>query len=274
MPRIYDIIKAPQDLTYLTWDERSAPSGAPGTSPKAREGTGAHAIIYQLPQSPAVPGEVNPDLLCQLLSSRLMELLGIPHAPITLIRAYVRRNRRTELTWLTKTRPNRRQNQQKASLAQVFGTMGRPDETPLEFCQRNDWLPQISGMFLVDYLSANRSRTGAQIEVARNPDGSLEMTPLLPSSQCFTTSFRMQMWRSRPLEPIRANNFLGSADAAGNLLLMDPSFSCAPLTTASRAAFLAGLKSIADGASLNGAWTIVWKRWQAYQELLGSGRAE
>lgn len=270
MPRYYDIVKTPQDLTYLTWDERTTPSGALGAHPKAREGSGAHAVIYQLPRTFAMPGHVNPDLLCQLLSSRLMELLGIPHAPITLIRAYVQRNHRTELTWLTKTRPNRRPNQQKASLDQIFGTMGYPEEDPLEFCRRNGWLHQVSALFLVDYLSANRSRTGSQIEVLRNPDGSLEFAPLLPSSECFTTSFRMQMWKSRALEPVRANYFLGSQDAASNLLLMDPSYSCTPLSTASRAPFVAGLEGIADGANLKGAWIITWKRWQAFQKLLNS----
>ncbi|MDO4502107.1 MAG: hypothetical protein Q4D06_02890 [Coriobacteriia bacterium] len=267
MPRNYDIVKTPQDLTYLEWDERGRPSGAQGSRLKAREGTGAHAVLYKLPRDPAMPGEVNRDLLCELLSCRVMRLLGIEHVPVTLVRAQISLNGRTELTWLLRTMNYRNPSQQKASLEQIHGTFAQPGEGTWEFCLRNGWQDQLSGMFLADYLCANRSRTGRQIEVLRTADGTMRPAPILPSSRCLVSSFRMQTWRKNALESVRANNYLGESSCLQNLQLMSPAFTCRELSASDRTAFRGGLTDIADHVQLNGSWTIVWKRWQAYCEL-------
>ena len=169
--RAYDMTKARQDLRYLSWDEHTQPSGLTGTCPKAREGTGVNATFYKLCDEDRACDIHNQAPFNELVACRLMDILGIAHVKQHLVHARIKVQGHERDAWLLRSKCYREKGMQSAALELVFDAGQQQYETPLEFCLRQGWSHQVSALLLVDFLIANRSRTGDNIESIRQPAG-------------------------------------------------------------------------------------------------------
>ncbi len=270
--RAYDMTKARQDLRYLSWDEHTQPSGLTGTCPKAREGTGVNATFYKLCDEDRACDIHNQAPFNELVACRLMDILGIAHVKQHLVHARIKVQGHERDAWLLRSKCYREKGMQSAALELVFDAGQQQYETPLEFCLRQGWSHQVSTLLLVDFLIANRSRTGDNIEVVRKPDGTCELAPLYANarsliSSCCTTELSIE--RFDPLLDLDANNFLGSRSLVENLQFVDPAFEVQPLLPEHRELLFCGFRGILPKLYQDAMWDIIWGRWRAYARLRG-----
>lgn len=84
-----DVISKLQDLRRLTWTERSSSSGTAGCFLKAREETGGGTWFYKLSCYDSYRGIYGHECVNEVIASRLMELLSIPHLECRLVHTLV-----------------------------------------------------------------------------------------------------------------------------------------------------------------------------------------
>ena len=94
------IIHDLQDMTHLSWAKVRHSSGTAGSFLKAYDDVGGKRIYYKLSDYDAVLGIVGHECVNELITCRLLRLLGIPHLEYTLIHALVSIDDQETETWL------------------------------------------------------------------------------------------------------------------------------------------------------------------------------
>ena len=218
--RAYDVIRTTQDLRYLAWAETGQTSASGGTFLKARTGTGAHATYYKLSCYDSYRGVYGHECVNEVVASRLMDILDIPHVRYTLVHARILVDGMEHTTWLARSKSFRATGESKMAFDTFFDLKHCAGESQLQFCERFGWTEHVHQMMLVDYLIANRDRHGANIEVLRTRDGHLRIAPLFDNgvSLVFSCYGDEECVRSfDPLKDVRANNFIGTRSLQENL---------------------------------------------------------
>lgn len=272
--RAYDVITAIQDLRGLDWSESGQTSASGGTFLKARTGVGAHATYYKLSCYDSYRGIYGHECVNELVASRLMGLLGVPHVRYALVHALVRVDGIEHETWLARSKSFRKSGETKMAFDTFFDLMHEKGESQLDICERYGWLESIQKMMLADYLIANRDRHGANIEVLRGKDGSLQLAPLFDNGvsllfSCYGDVGRIS--RFDPLEDVRANNFIGTRSLEANLQFVPRDIEVRPLSESARKELLLGLEGALPGEHLDAIWNMIWQRWQHWQKLQAEG---
>ena len=162
------IIRQPQDLTYLSWTNIRQSSGTAGSLLKSQETTAEGKIFYKLSNYDVVNGITGHESVNEIIADRLLSLLGFPHVSYQLIHADIVIDRKPFRTWLCASQDFRRRGEKKIPLDIYYDLNKQEDESPLQFCLRNGWGEYIWQMLLVDYLILNRDRHGANMEVLEN----------------------------------------------------------------------------------------------------------
>ncbi|MBR5345557.1 MAG: hypothetical protein IK127_07005, partial [Clostridia bacterium] len=134
----------------------------------------------------------------------------------------------------------------------------------------------IHEMLDLDYLILNRDRHGANMEVLRNPrQKDVRLAPLFDHglsllSRCESTEamLREDLMADKPVQC-----FVGSRSAWENLSLIP--LGCHPnlhaLKESDGETLLDGLSDALDRQWLDRIWEMIWKRWQAYENLRDQG---
>ena len=280
-----DIEPKLQDLTHLDWSESVVSSATGGSFLKARSGEGAEATYYKLSCYDETNGIYGHECVNEIIASRLMDVLFIPHVAYRLVHARIHVDGREHQTWLAESRSFRKRGESKMSLSHFYGLNRLEGEGRLQFCERFGWMPGVKLAMLVDYLIANRDRHGANLEVIKTRDGSIRLAPLFDNgvSLCFS-SYRAELLRAvDPLQDITANNFLGSRSLEENLLKHVPAnLPIGRLREAHKSNLVGGLAPALDHAveGVDGRevgeflWSMIWKRWCWYENLRDSGRLQ
>ena len=267
--RAYDITHSLQDLRYLTWDEASQPSGLGGPKPKAREGTGPNAVYYKLPAYNENAGSCGWDTANQLLCTRLARELGFATADCHLVHALVHIDGRELETWVLRSKSYREPGERAISLKDFFEMRCLPGEGLLAFCRRMGWGQQLGRMALLDYLSANRGRDSASLELLCSAEGAYRLAPLTGGSFSLTSAFPRRLWRLDPLADLPASSYPGGSSLFECMALASEGLDVTPLTPASKRRLTKGLEEVTPAGSefLEGSWHIIWKRWEEYARL-------
>lgn len=265
MPRAYDILKTPQDLTHLSWDEHAAPSGMAGTRAKAREGTGPNAVFYKM-QHTGDLGRNACDCFAELICARLMRQLGVEHAPTQLLFAQYAEGRPAR--WVIRSRSFRQTSERAIPLPVFFEMRGKPHETPLDLCLRMGWEHQLAQIFLVDYLTATRSRDESCFEVLCSKDGAYRLSPCMPRGFSLANAFPGQTWRLFATADVNTANYLGNASLEKNLDLIPQDFPIPRFDAGLRETLFAGLADVEPAPLfLEASWSIISGRWQHLESL-------
>lgn len=265
MGRTRDIIKTEQDLTYLDWNEIARPSGLTGERAKAREGTGANAVFYKL-RHPGELGRNYHDCFAELICSRLYRHLGIDHVSKQLVFAKIHPDKPAE--WVVKSKSYRKPGERAVSLSVFHELQGLPGESPLDLCKRMGWSQRVWDMFMVDFITATRSRTSVCFEVIADRSGAYRLSPLIPRSFSLANSFPLQTWRVLSTADVGTYNYLGSNSLQENLNSLPDDYPIPRFSKRTCDELFSGLYEIApDPSFLDASRTVLEKRWQLLEDV-------
>jgi hypothetical protein len=270
------IIHELQDMTHLSWAKTRNSSGAAGSFLKAYEDGVDGKTYFKLSNYDAWKGIIGHECVNEIIVDRLLSILGISHLPYQLIHAKILIDQKEYETWLCASKDFKQRGESKIALDAYYQAESLPNESPMDFCIRNGWESTVYEMLVVDYLILNRDRHGANMEVLRNQrKKTIRLAPLFDHglsllSRCESTEamLREDVMADKPVQC-----FVGSRSSWENLRLIprDQRPPLHPLTENDRAILLEGLSEALDQQWLDRIWEMIWKRWQAYEDLCNQG---
>lgn len=275
--RSSDVVKTRQDLRRLVWSERANTSGTAGCFLKARETTGAETWYYKLSCYDSYRGIYGHECANEVVASRLMGLLGVPHLEYQLVHALVSIDGVEHDTWLNRSRSFRQQGERKVAFDTFYDMEKKSGESPLELADRFGWGEAIQRMMIVDYLIANRDRHGANIEVLRDRQGVVRLAPFFDSGlsfACFCYGDTERVQAFDPLSDVNANNYLGTRSLEENIRRFVDARTVAqlaqPLSPEHRMVLFRGLEGALPQGHRDKMWDIMWERWCRLENLCHS----
>ncbi len=268
-----DVINKLQNMTHLAWDEKAVTSGTGGTFLKSRTKTSRKIVYYKLSCYDRYRGIYGHESVNELLASRILERLCIPHIPYRLIHAMVIVNGKEHETWLSESCDYRAAHERRLALDRYIEQNALGDETPLEFCARKGWSDDVNAMMAFDYLIINRDRHGANVEVVLS-DGDVKLAPLFDHGvslafSCYDDCDRIA--RFDAMDDYQAQNYLASRSLEYNLQLIPKGTLRGCIIGDGQDWLFHGLKDAMPVELRDKVWEIVETRWQ---HLLDLGIAE
>ena len=270
------IIHELQDMTHLSWAKTRNSSGTAGSFLKAYEDGVDGKTYFKLSNYDAWKGIIGHECVNEIIVDRLLSILGISHLPYQLIHAKILIDQKEYETWLCASKDFKQRGESKIALDAYYQAESLPNESPMDFCIRNGWESAVYEMLVVDYLILNRDRHGANMEVLRNQrKKTIRLAPLFDHglsllSRCESTEamLREDVMADKPVQC-----FVGSRSSWENLRLIprDRRPPLHPLVENDRAILLEGLSEALDQQWLDRIWEMIWKRWQAYEDLCNQG---
>ena len=270
------IIHELQDMTHLSWAKTRNSSGTAGSFLKAYEDGVDGKTYFKLSNYDAWKGIIGHECVNEIIVDRLLSILGISHLPYQLIHAKILIDQKEYETWLCASKDFKQRGESKIALDAYYQAESLPNESPMDFCIRNGWESAVYEMLVVDYLILNRDRHGANMEVLRNQrKKTIRLAPLFDHglsllSRCESTEamLREDVMADKPVQC-----FVGSRSSWENLRLIprDQRPPLHPLAENDRAILLEGLSEALDQHWLDRIWEMIWKRWQAYEDLCNQG---
>ena len=267
------IIHELQDMTYLSWAKIRNSSGTAGSFLKAYSDLGGIKTYYKLSNYDAMRGIVGHECVNEIIVDRLLTLLGVEHLHYQLIHALVMLNGNTEEVWLCASEDFKKTGESKIALDAYYqAEQLDASETPLQFCIRNGWEDYIYTMLVIDFLILNRDRHGANIEVLRNRRRkTIRLAPLFDHGLSFV--FRCETEEALAKEDVLSDKpvqcYVGSRSAWENLRLIpaDKHPKLNTLQETDKDFIMAELENILPKAWQDKIWDMIWRRWQAYENL-------
>ena len=270
------IIYELQDMTHLSWAKTRNSSGTAGSFLKAYEDGVDGKTYFKLSNYDAWKGIIGHECVNEIIVDRLLSILGISHLPYQLIHAKILIDQKEYETWLCASKDFKHRGESKIALDAYYQAESLPNESPMNFCIRCGWESTVYEMLVVDYLILNRDRHGANMEVLRNQrKKTIRLAPLFDHglsllSRCESTEamLREDVMADKPVQC-----FVDSRSSWENLRLIprDQRPPLHPLAEHDRPILLEGLSEALDQQWLHRIWEMIWKRWQAYEDLCNQG---
>lgn len=270
---MYDIIFELQDMRSLDWATRKMSPGTPGCFLKAYEEANGKRVYYKLSNYDSYRGVFGHECVNELIVSRVMDVLGIPHVSYRLIHAQVIIDGKEIETWISASDNFRKDNEEKLAYDLFYDLQKEGNESPLGFAIRNGWELYIYQMFCIDYLIANRDRHGSNLEVLRNEeDESIRISPLFDQgvSLLFSTYGDEKLIENTDvMRDFPVNNYIGSRSLEYNLSLIPESFDLKInlLKQEDRKYILRGIDKILTQSHINKIWEMIWERWCYFEKI-------
>jgi hypothetical protein len=269
------IIKEKQDMTYLSWSKIRHSSGTAGSFLKSYSELGGKKTYYKLSNFDSVRGVIGHECVNEIIVDRLLEILGIEHLHYQLIHAEILISGQPYEVYLCASEDFKQPGESKIALDAYYELEKLEEETPLQFCIRNGWEEYIDQMLVIDFLILNRDRHGANIEVLRNSrKRTIRLAPLFDHglSLLFNCMNDTAVEKYDVMEDKLTNNYIGSRSTWDNLKLIpaDRMPKLNPLRESDRALLLEGLDGVIPQNLQNQIWTMIWKRWCAYEDFCHS----
>ena len=267
-----DFITELQDLRYLDWTDKKLSVGTPGCFLKAYEEKNGIRFYYKLSNYDSYRGIFGHECVNELIVSRLLEVLEIPHLAYQLIYARLVIDGQEHRGYITKSVNFRKENEKKIPLDVFFELHREEKESPLDFAKRYGWEQYVYRMLVVDFLICNRDRHGANIEILLDENEEPRPALLFDHGLSFLFSCYDNLESVRKfdvLEDRAVNNFIGSKSLEYNLGLIHGGrklFSGA-LKAEHEEMLLRGLGEVLPEVHLKKIWEMLWARWERYVEI-------
>lgn len=264
-----DLVATPLDFTHLVWSERVNTSGTGGTFLKARERLSRTTRYYKLSCYDSYRGVYGHECANELVASRLMDALGVPHVSYRLLHAQVLVGGVLRHTWMSESEEFKGPGDKKTAFDLFYDLHKLDGESPLELCDRFGWRRQIERMMGVDFLIANRDRHGANIEVLRSPGGEPRLAPLFDNGlsfafSCYGDEGRVRQFDS--LSDVNANNFIGTRSLEENLGFISETLDFKPLSDECIESLFRGLEQVLPEAHQEKMKEMLRLRWSRLVE--------
>ncbi len=267
-----DIIFELQDMRHLDWAMRKMSPGTPGCFLKAYEENAGKRMYYKLSNYDSYRGVFGHECVNELIVSRVMDVLGIPHVKYNLIHAQIMIDEKELNTWISVSENFRKENEEKLAYDMFYDLQKEKDESPLEFAIRNGWALYMYQMFCVDFIIANRDRHGSNLEILRNEDDDVRLAPLFDQgvSLLFSThGNEKEIENIDVMKDFMANNYIGSKSLEYNLSLIPLEYDLRinSLKETDRDYIFNGIEKILSKKHINKLWEMIWKRWCYFEKI-------
>ncbi|MGN0650972.1 MAG: hypothetical protein ACI4KM_11085 [Oscillospiraceae bacterium] len=204
-----------EDLRALSWGETLSQRSTDGTYPKAIAGDRYYKMSM-------VSGNtvVGHESLNEVIVSRLLKALNIPHIEYELANALVEYNGADFATPLCYSREFIHRGNSAMTLENWIEAGGY--NSPIEFFKRENLTEYLYQMLLVDFLIINRDRHGANLEILKTPQG-IRLVPLFDNGLSFVAPCQNDLELIKAFEPmknVQCNNFIGGYSLFENLKLI------------------------------------------------------
>lgn len=269
------IISEIQDMSTIDWAVRKMSPGTPGCFLKAYEETNGERIYYKLSNYDSYRGIFGHECVNELVVSRVMDVLDIPHVSYNLVHATIQIDNSEVVTWVSSSRNFRTSDEEKMAFDMYYDLEKIEGESPLEFAIRNGWERYVYQMFCIDYIVANRDRHGSNIEVLRKEkSGEVRLAPLFDQgvSLLFSTyGDEHQIEKFDVMQDFVVNNYIGSRSLDFNLSLIPERYDLqiSRLKESDRQYIMDGINQILTQNHADKLWTMIWNRWCHFEEICG-----
>ena len=268
-----DIICELQDMKHLDWAAKKMSPGTPGCFLKAYEEVNGKRLYYKLSNYDSYRGVFGHECVNELIVSRVMDVLRIPHVKYKLIHARIVIDGKEQETWVSVSENFRKDNEEKLAYDLYYDLQKEGNESPLEFAIRNGWGLYMYQMFCIDYLIANRDRHGSNLEVLRNDEeDSVRMAPLFDQgvSLLFSTYGNEKLLEETDvMRDFPVNNYIGSKSLEYNLSLIPKGYDLQiwKLKKEDQDYIFSGIKHVLSEVHRNKIWEMIWKRWCFFEQV-------
>lgn len=266
-----DLFLEKEDYTYLTWNKIRSSSGTAGSFLKSTENLTDRKIYYKLSNYDSMRGIVGHECVNELIVSRLLNALNIPHLEYRLIHGEVLVEGKVYDTFFCSSDSFRKKGERKITFEDYYQMQREHDESPLDFARRLNWQDKVYQMLLIDFLILNRDRHGANIEVIMDGNGGVRMAPLFDQglSLLFGCTTDEEINKYDVMEDKPVQNYFGGKSAKENLKLISPKVNLCSrkLTEGDKDYIIQGLNEVLSEVHLDKIWEMIWKRWKYYEGL-------
>ena len=268
-----DIICELQDMKHLDWAARKMSPGTPGRFLKAYEEVNGKRLYYKLSNYDSYRGVFGHECVNELIVSRVMDILRIPHVKYKLIHARIVIDGKEQETWVSVSENFRKDNEEKLAYDLYYDLQKEDNESPLEFAIRNGWGLYMYQMFCIDYLIANRDRHGSNLEVLRNDEeDSVRMAPLFDQgvSLLFSTYGDEKLLKEIDvMRDFSVNNYIGSKSLEYNLSLIPKEYDLQiwELKIEDQDYIFNGIDHVLSEIHREKIWEMIWKRWCFFEQV-------
>lgn len=267
-----DFLEELQDLRHLDWTDKKLSVGTPGCFLKAYEEKEGLRFYYKLSNFDSYRGIFGHECINELIVSRLLDVLKIPHLSYQLVYAKICIDGQDRKGYISKSANFRKRNEKKIAFDVYYELHRENKESPLEFAERYGWAEYVYQMFVVDYLICNRDRHGANIEILLDEKENPHPAPLFDHGLSFLFSCYDNLESVRKFDVLEdrvVNNFIGSKSLEYNLGLIPKGKKLFPgkLKKEHKKELLIGMDRILPEEHLKKIWEMLWKRWKRYVEI-------
>ena len=270
--RMNDFIKELQDLRYLDWENKKISIGTPGCFLKAYEEKDGIRIYYKMSNYDSYRGIFGHECVNELIVSRLLDILEIPHLRYQLVFAKLCIDEQETEGYIARSVNFRKENEKKIVFDTFYELYREKKESPLEFAKRFGWEQYVYQMFVVDYLICNRDRHGANVEVLIDEKEEPRLAPLFDHGLSLLFSCYDNLENVRKfdiLEDRAVNNFIGSKSLEYNLQLLPKGqkFFAGELKEEHKEILMEGMEQVLSKEYLEKIWEMIWERWKRYVKV-------
>lgn len=268
-----DMVLELQDMRNMDWAVRKMSPGTPGCFLKAYEETDGRRVYYKLSNYDSYRGVFGHECINELIVSRLMDVLKIPHVSYQLIHALVKIDEKETETWISASDNFRKESEEKLAYDVYYDLKKEKNESPLEFAVRNGWGLYIYQMFCIDYIVANRDRHGGNLEVLRDTKkDETRIAPLFDQgvSLLFSTyGDEKLIEKVDVMQDFPVNNYIGAKSLEYNLSLIPKGTDLRinRLKQSDREYILQNVEEILSQKHVDKIWEMIWKRWCYFEEI-------
>lgn len=268
-----DIICELQDMRYLDWAARKMSPGTPGCFLKAYEEVNGKRLYYKLSNYDSYRGVFGHECVNELIVSRVMDILGIPHVEYKLIHAKILIDGKEQETWISVSENFRKDNEEKLAYDLYYDLQKEGNESPLEFAVRNGWGLYMYQMFCIDFLIANRDRHGSNLEVLRSEEeDSVRMAPLFDQgvSLLFSTYGDEKLLEDVDvMRDFPVNNYIGARSLEYNLSLIptDYDLKINMLKEEDKVYIFNTVDKVLSKKHISKIWEMIWNRWCYFEQI-------
>ena len=257
-----------KDLTNLSWTKLRESSGTTGSYLKSYSYSNGKKVYYKLSFFDDINGVFGYESINEIIASRLMYYLDVPHLDYDLIHALIKIDNKSYDTYLLSSLDFKGANESKITMENFYELNKKENESKIEFLSRYDLLNDIYKMFVVDHLIVNRDRHGANIEVLFNSKTKkYRLAPLFDQGLSLLSPFykKEDILNFNTNEERRVNYYFGSSDLVNNLRLVPKELF--PNEIIDFEYLFQDLDSFVDNDYLDKCRKLIEKRWTILEDI-------
>lgn len=250
------------DLTDIEWHRLSEAGSSCGMLYKATLNIAGTIHFYKM--SLMIGRKVvGHEAVNEVIISRLLDVLGLPHVEYNLLLAKVNIHGNNFNTFICESKDFRQDTGETLPFELYYNLVGT-EKTPLEFAQFLGFQSFLNELFVIDFLIINRDRHGYNLEITRNSSG-IKPVMLFDMGYSLIAPLRDDMRLIQafdPLSDVVTNNFIGSESLYDNLKYITKPVYVNPLTDKVKSKIFYKLGIAISKEHLNKIWKIITCRYR------------